>query len=110
MEGVSSALATNLVIIVVPDPKHWCLLSMHDCVRKLMKGMISVQKYLIVWLCISEIPSRFFCKCAYLIHFHEPEVGQIEHTVTVKSKIKCVQLGTNSLLTNLSAYINTHMD
>lgn len=109
MEGVSSALAANLVIIVVPDPKRRFLLSMHDCVRKLMKGMISVSKYLAVWLSIFEIPSRFFCKCAYLIHFHESEAGQIELTVTVKSKIKCMQLGASSLLTNLLACMNTHV-
>lgn len=110
MEGVSSAVVTNLVIIVVPDLKHWRLPSMHDCVRKLMKGRISFQKYPTVWLSISEIPSRLFCICAYLIHFHEPEAGQIELRVTGKSKIKCVQLGTDSLLANLSAYINTHVD
>lgn len=91
MEGVSSVLATNLVIIVVPDPKHRLLPSMHDYVRKLMEGMMSVQKYLTVWLSVSEIPSRFFCVCAYLIHFHEPDVGQTELRVTLESNIKCVQ-------------------
>lgn len=90
MEGLSSVPATNLVIIVVSDPKHRLLPSMHDYVRKLMKGLLSVQKYLTVWLSVSEIPSRFFCVCAYLIHFHEPDVGQIEFTVTLKNKIKCV--------------------
>ena len=45
-----------------------------------------------------------------LIHLDELGVGRIELTVTVKSKIKCVQLGSHSLLRNLSAYIKTHVD
>lgn len=59
VEGVSSAVAANLVIIVVSDLKHWHLPSMRDYVRELVKGRISVQKYLTVWLSISEISSRF---------------------------------------------------
>lgn len=40
---------------------------------------------------------------------YDDENGQIE-LVTVKSEIKCVQLGSHSLLTNLLAYIKTHVD
>lgn len=42
MDGVSSVMANNFVITVDASVLHLELSSMHDCVRKIMEGGISI--------------------------------------------------------------------